>query len=51
VILPNIRFAIVRSQCDSYIRFFGPKVKKKMHIGPGRRGGPVPRKPSKPFPT
>src|SRR5271156_5462787 len=37
LILPNIRFAISRSQCDSYIRFFEPKVKKKMHIGPESR--------------
>src|SRR5690349_4993002 len=32
LILPNIKFAIVRSQCDSYIRWCEVKVKKKMHF-------------------
>ena len=29
---PNINFAIQKSQCDSYIRWFETKVKKKMKV-------------------
>jgi rare lipoprotein A len=32
LILPKRKFAIRRSQCDSYIRFFALKVKKKMRF-------------------
>jgi len=31
VILPNLKFAIRKSQCDSYIRLFKKIVKEKMH--------------------
>ncbi len=33
VILPNFKFAIRKSQCDSYIRLFEKIVKEKMHHG------------------
>jgi hypothetical protein len=49
LILPNIKFAILRSQCDSYIRFFEAKVKKKMHIASGGPGRPRPGQSIKPF--
>ena len=33
LILPNIKFCdLEKPQCDSYIRLFARKVKKKMHI-------------------
>ena len=32
VILPNLKFAIRKSQCDSYIRLFENFVKEKMHV-------------------
>ncbi len=31
VILPNLKFAIKKSQCDSYIRLFKKIVKEKMY--------------------
>jgi hypothetical protein len=35
LILPNIEFCdLEKPQCDSYIKLFARKVKKKMHIEP-----------------
>ena len=35
LILPNIEFCdLEKPQCDSYIKLFARKVKKKMHIKP-----------------